>query len=115
MLERVLASVAAVGMVVLLSSIFSSGEEAPPDDLAAGLCEGPLEGSYLEFHWDDVRTGDRETFEEALAICLETCPEAPKCAPVVSVAQWYEAPEAARWYEAPAGATETRSEEGTTR
>lgn len=49
--------------------------------------EAPLFG---EFFWDEVRRTEPGLMDEALKRCRR-CESAPRCAPVVAVAGWYEA------------------------
>jgi len=72
-------------------------------DTAAGerhlehLCDAErMREDYLDFYWDDLRSNQPELWAQALGTCRETCPDAVNCAPVLSVAAWYQrAPTAA--------------------
>ncbi len=57
------------------------------EDLCAEI---EIREQYLDFYWDDLRGHRPEIWAEALATCTETCPGAVNCAPVLSVASWYE-------------------------
>ncbi len=58
-------------------------------DLCADLA---IREQYLDFYWDDLRSHRPEMWAEALATCTEVCPGAVNCAPVLSVASWYDHP-----------------------
>ena len=52
------------------------------------LCAG-IEGEYLDFYFDDLRSRQPDLWSRVLTTCLETCPASDSCAPVRSVALWY--------------------------
>lgn len=93
-MRRVVAFVALV-LVGWLWFETAGMEEPLPVELVEGFCfervcelggEAPQFG---EFFWDEVRRTERKVFEEAVRRCSK-CQEAPRCAPVISVASWYE-------------------------
>ncbi len=90
-LRRIVSAVAVVlaaAIAVRLATEWRGGEAWSPPGLA-DLCSGGLQAEYLEFYFDTLRSNQRELWNEVLARCAQ-CPGAEGCAPVASVAGWYE-------------------------
>ncbi len=77
-------------MILALAACGRADTEAARRHLEHLCDEQEIQEEYLDFYWDDLRTHQPEVWAEALATCAETCPPAVNCAPVLSVASWYQ-------------------------
>jgi hypothetical protein len=76
--------------LLALAACQAAGPSAGPRHLAQ-LCDSQrIREEYLDFYWDDLRSHQPELWAEALEKCRRVCPQAVNCAPVLSVASWYQ-------------------------
>ena len=82
------------GLILLfLATILTScqAETPPAASPVEALCTDSHDTiDYADFYWDHLRTTDPDLFRRALSICSRQCPGSEPCAPVLSVARWYE-------------------------
>ena len=81
---------AAWGFVLLALTACDAEERAAEGHLEQLCSPDPVRAEYLDFYFDDLRTHEPELWSEALETCTRACPAALGCAPVRSVAAWYD-------------------------